>query len=115
MTDPFTDPRPASRWRKPLTLATVFATGAAFGLVMARPFGSSTVVAPAAPVPGANPSAAPTTGAPPLTDGADPNSSVLSGGAQWWIWSPGPGELGANPQAFSFDQVVNGRSEKRVG
>lgn len=114
MSAPFVDPRRPSRWRKPLTLATVFATGAAVGLVAARPFGSSTIAAPAAP-PASAPSAVPSPGIPPLVDGLDPNGSVLSTGAQWWVWSPGPGELGTSAQAFSFDQVVNGRSEKRVG
>ncbi|NNG36791.1 exo-alpha-sialidase [Nakamurella aerolata] len=92
------------RWRAPITMATVFATGAAVGLLAAQGGGATgTVAGPAMAA------------APELANGKDPNATVLSGGAQWWIWSPGPGELGANPQAFSFDQVVNGKSVKRVG
>ncbi len=32
----------------------------------------------------------------------------------WYPWAPGPGELGANPQAFSIDHVVDGRRVKKV-
>lgn len=51
----------------------------------------------------------------PIGQGGDPAVSSLSGGAMWFPWSPGPGELGANPQAFSLDQVdAQGRSTKRI-
>jgi hypothetical protein len=55
-----------------------------------------------------------TAGPPQLVDGAPGNRPTLSAGAQWYPWSPGPGELGANPQAFSIDHVVDGRTVKKV-
>ncbi|HEY9412926.1 MAG TPA: exo-alpha-sialidase [Jiangellaceae bacterium] len=53
--------------------------------------------------------------APPgLVDGAPGDQPSLSAGAQWYPWAPGPGELGANPRAFSIDQVLDGRTVKKV-
>lgn len=53
--------------------------------------------------------------APPgLVDGAEADASILTSGPEWNPWSPGPGELGANPQAFSIDHVVDGRTVKKV-
>lgn len=51
---------------------------------------------------------------PPLKDGASANAPTLSAGAMWYPWAPGPGELGAGPMAFSVDQVVDGRTVKKV-
>ncbi|MBM7783701.1 exo-alpha-sialidase [Tenggerimyces flavus] len=51
---------------------------------------------------------------PPLADGAAGDASTLSGGAMWYPWAPGPGELGAAPMAFSIDQVIQGRTVKKV-
>lgn len=51
---------------------------------------------------------------PPLKDGAAGDAPSLSGGAQWYPWAPGPGELGAAPMAFSIDQVIQGRTVKKV-
>ncbi|SDU70836.1 exo-alpha-sialidase [Jiangella alkaliphila] len=51
---------------------------------------------------------------PPLIDGAPGDEPSLSAGAMWYPWAPGPGELGANPQAFSIDHVVDGRTVKKV-
>lgn len=59
---------------------------------------------------GGSASAAP----PPLADGPAADDSLLSSGPMWYPWAPGPGELGANPQAFSVDHVVDGRTVKKV-
>lgn len=59
--------------------------------------------------------AAATAGAPELRDGGDPEATSLHGGAMWHPWSPGPGELGANPMAFSYDHVLSdGRTAKKA-
>lgn len=59
--------------------------------------------------------AAAATGAPPLQNGTAGNTASLSGGAMWYPWAPGPGELGANPMAFSVDHVLDdGRTAKKV-
>jgi hypothetical protein len=50
----------------------------------------------------------------PFADGPAANANVLHLGAEWSPWSPGPGELGANPMAFAIDHVVNGRTVKKV-
>jgi len=63
--------------------------------------------------PGTKP-AAETATPPPLVDGASGQTSTLSGGAQWYPWAPGPGELGANPMAFSIDQIRDGKTVKKV-
>ncbi len=60
-------------------------------------------------------SSGPASAAPPqLVDGAPGDEPSLSAGAMWYPWAPGPGELGANPQAFSIDHVVDGRTVKKV-
>ena len=50
----------------------------------------------------------------PFADGPAADANVLHLGAEWSPWSPGPGELGANPMAFAIDQVVDGRTVKKV-
>lgn len=48
-------------------------------------------------------------------DGADPAKPLLTAGALWHPWSPGPGELGCCPMALSFDHVRDdGRTAKSV-
>lgn len=47
-----------------------------------------------------------------ISAGTDPDVNLLSLGAQWWPYSPGPGQLGAAPQVFAFDHVVDGRRTK---
>ncbi|TDC48940.1 hypothetical protein E1212_19625 [Jiangella ureilytica] len=60
-------------------------------------------------------SSGPATAAPPqLVDGAPGDEPSLSAGAMWYPWAPGPGELGANPRAFSIDHVMDGRTVKKV-
>ncbi|SDR86791.1 exo-alpha-sialidase [Microlunatus soli] len=53
-------------------------------------------------------------GPPSLTDGADGNAPRLSSGAMWHPWSPGPGELGSNPMAFTADHLIGDRTAKKV-
>jgi hypothetical protein len=51
---------------------------------------------------------------PPEGDGRSGDQPSLSGGALWYPWAPGPGELGAAPMAFSVDHLIGNRTAKRV-
>ena len=83
-----------------LTSVTMLAVGIMVGSSLAVPVAPTRVAGAAGP--------------PALVDGAAANQPTLSAGAQWYPWAPGPGELGANPMAFSIDQVVGGRTVKKV-
>lgn len=48
-----------------------------------------------------------------ISDGTDPDATSLSLGAQWWPYSPGPGQLGAVPQTFAVDHLIDGRRTKK--
>jgi hypothetical protein len=52
--------------------------------------------------------AGPTTQAPALPSGADPNGQVLSLGDMWSPWHPAPGQLGTWGVGFATDQVLSG-------
>lgn len=51
---------------------------------------------------------------PPEGDGLAGDRPSLSGGALWYPWAPGPGELGAVPMAFSVDHLIKDRTAKKV-
>jgi len=51
--------------------------------------------------------AGPTTEAPALAGGADPNAQVLSLGDMWSPWHPAPGQLGTWAVGFATDQVLS--------
>ena len=83
-----------------LTSVTMLAVGIMVGSSLTAPVAPTRVAGAAGP--------------PALVDGAAANQPTLSAGAQWYPWAPGPGELGAGPMAFSIDQVLNGRTVKKV-
>ena len=85
---------------KVLALASMMGAGILIG-------SSLTATTPTSPASAA-------TAPPDLVDGRRGDAPSLSAGAQWYPWAPGPGELGASPQAFSIDQVVEGRTVKKV-
>jgi hypothetical protein len=90
----------ARRWGTGvLTSATMLAVGIMVGSSLTAPTPRS---------------AAGAAGPPSLVDGGAADQPTLFAGAQWYPWAPGPGELGAGPMAFSIDQVVNGRTVKKV-
>lgn len=90
----------AKRWGKRIVVPTaVLAVGIMVGSSLGAP---------------APRNAAGAAGPPALVDGTSATEPTLFAGAQWYPWSPGPGELGAAPTAFSIDQVVGGRTVKKV-
>jgi len=83
-----------------LTSVTMLAVGIMVGSGLSAPVAPTRVAGAAGP--------------PATVNGAAANQPSLSAGAQWYPWAPGPGELGANPMAFSIDQVVGGKTVKKV-
>ncbi|HEY0450277.1 exo-alpha-sialidase [Actinophytocola sp.] len=51
---------------------------------------------------------------PPLADGAPGGQHAVSAGAEWTVWSPGPGMVANYPQTFATDVVVDGVTRKKV-
>lgn len=84
---------------------TRLAIPAAVGVVALGSMSAASAPSPSAAGPGGSGNT--------ITNGSDPDAASLSLGAQWWPFSPGPGQLGAVPQVVAFDHLVDGRRTKK--